>query len=82
MCINGLPLEEGSLAWQDHYNELTRSQRLALLGNGRHIVSTGRFIMWALSNLIHVDDLDYKYNFLGDHRLVSGSEIWEVSDED
>ena len=81
MCINGLPFEQGSLAWQDHYNHLNRRDRLALLGNGQHIVSTGRFIMWALSNLIHIDDLDYQYKVLGEHRLASCSELWEVSDD-
>ena len=72
-CFEGLPSEHSGLAWRNCYRELSRRDRLALLGNGQHIASTGCFSLWSLSNLIHVDDLDYDFDFIGEHRMASKS---------
>lgn len=66
-------LEQGSsLAWRSVYTQLGRKDRLSLLGNGQHMSSTGAFSLWLLSNLVHVDDLDFNFDCIGEHRLADG----------
>ena len=71
--VENLPDNQGTLAWGTVYDSLSRKERLQLLGNGMHMVSTGAFLLWALSSLVHVDDLDFKFEFLGEHRLALSS---------
>lgn len=71
--VVGLDDSDGSFAWRGAFQELSRRQKIALVGNGQHLASTGAFVLWVLSNLVHVDDLDMGFQFMGEHRLALGS---------
>lgn len=69
--VGGAAAGVGALAWPKVFRELSRRDKIALVGNGQHLASTGAFVMWVLSNLVHVDDLDYRFHFVGEHRLAT-----------
>ena len=41
--LTGMPESHAGLAWASCYQEMTQRERLSLLGNGQHSMSTGRF---------------------------------------
>ena len=63
--------KEGGMVWKQTYNTLSRTERLSLLGNGHHLCSTGKFIIWVLSHLVRVDDLDFRFEFIKEHQVAS-----------
>ena len=81
-AVLGLPDQHSGLAWQECFDQLSRRERLAVLGNGQHIVATGCFVLWCLANLVHIDDLDYDFNFVGEHRAASAPEISDSDGDD
>ena len=69
--VGDLPDGHGRLAWRTAFDQPSRKELTALVGNGQHLASTGAFCLWVLSNLVHVEDLDFKFDCVGEHRLAA-----------
>lgn len=69
--LTGMAGSHAGLAWASCGQEMTRRERLSLLGSGQHNISTGRCVLFVLLNLVHVDDLDYSFELIGEHRFAS-----------
>ena len=69
-AVTGLPAGLGEFCWRSVYKQMSRRDRLSLVGNGQHLASVGAFALWVMSNCVHVDDSGAgNFDFFGEHRL-------------
>lgn len=69
--LTGMLERHACLAWASCYQAMTRRVCLSLLGNGHHTIYTGIGFLYVLSNLVHVDNLDYNIDLIGEQRVGS-----------